>query len=113
MANATQKKKDDEELIIRCKFTGDRRTFAISVEDLTSREQVEIEEFFNMPFPMALSAGWLLSSHKGLVFLAYLARKRKDPSWTYEQTLDSFDEVVEKDETTPPTKGSKATGSQS
>lgn len=109
---AEKKTKGGEEgIVVKVKFS-DGQTFAVDINDLTSREQVTIEEFFDRPFPECIDSGWLLQSHKGLILLATIARRRAQPDWSYDQTLDSFDELVESDESRP-TAPSKESGSPS
>ncbi len=101
--------KDDEGVVLTLRFSDDKRKkYTIALSDLTSREQIDTEEFFDAPFVECVSSGWLLSSHKGLVWLAFLARRRTDESFTYEQAIDTFDVMV--DDQTRPTEVSKETG---
>lgn len=90
------------------KFSDDkRRKYTISLEDLTRREQLETEEFFDRPLGECVESGWLFTSIKGLVWLAYLARKRTDENFTFDEALDTFDAQVDDKR---PTEVSKETG---
>jgi hypothetical protein len=104
----------DDSLVIKFKFDDDsRKTYQLDLADMTNREQIETEEFFNQPLEEAISTGWLFQSRKGMVWLAYIARRRREPEFTYENAVDAYDTLVEEDEKTPPTKASKDSGSQS
>lgn len=107
-------KTDDDAVILRFKFHDDgRRVFQLDLADMTTREQIETEEFFDAPLARALDEGWLLTSAKGLAWLAYIARRRKEPEFTYDDAVDAFDKMVDDEEKAPPTKASKAAGSPS
>lgn len=71
-------------LLLRAKIEGVE--YEIDLANLTIAEEIETEEYFNMPFPAINAAGWVVST-KGLIFFAYLARKRKDPTYTLAQAI--------------------------
>lgn len=108
-AEAEQTQDDEEGIVIRARFSDRPDVFKISLSDMSNREQVDIEEFFNRPIEVLLLDGWLLNSRKGLVFLAYLARRRKEESFTFEEAMDNFETQV--DDQTVPTEASKDAGS--
>lgn len=111
---ATKKKQEEEEqggIVLKIKFSDDRRkTYTIALADLTSQEQIDTEEFFDRPFMDCVASGWLLASHKGLIWLAYLARRRSDPDFTYEEAIEKYDTNVD-DQSERPTEPSKDAGS--
>lgn len=107
-------KKDEDSLVLRFKFDDDgRRVYSLDLADLTTREQIEIEEFFDRPLAATIESGWLLESRKGMALLAYMARRRKEPEFTYEDAVAALQGMVEEEEESPPTKASKAAGSPS
>lgn len=109
---ATAKKKDEDAVIIRFRFDDDgRKIYSLDLADLTTREQIEIEEFFDKPLAVAYESGWLLESRKGMALLAYIARRRKEPEFTYEDAVSALKGMVDEEEESPPTKASKTTGS--
>ena len=120
MANATKAAKSTEEekpsLRCRFRFSDSRREYEIDVLDLTVEEQVEVEEFFGKPWDVLMVTGWITVSIKGKVFAAYLARRRKEPGFTYEQALKFNPKTLEapaEEAAKRPTKRSKGSGSQS
>lgn len=74
----------DEQLLLRVQVEGQQ--YEIDINHLTLQEECDTEEYFNKPFPVIASGGWILST-KGMVWFAYLARKRKDPTYTLAQAL--------------------------
>lgn len=101
----------DEGIVIRAKFDDRPETvFTIALDDMTNRESIDTEEFFNKPIEILILDGWLLNSRKGLIWLTYLARRRKEPDFTFEQAVENFDSQVD-DQTTVPTDASKKPGS--
>ena len=106
----TKEEEDEDLLTFVFVFLDDkRRKYRLTLDDVTTREQVETEEFFDRPFAELIDSGWLLSSVKGMIWLAYLTRRRTDPTFTYEEALDNFDTTVE-DDRKRPTEVSKETG---
>lgn len=104
-------KENEDAVILRFKFHDDgRKVYTLDLGDMTTREQIDTEEFFDQPLQLAIESGWLLSSRKGLAWLAYIARHRKEPEFTYEDAVDALDKLVEEDEKSPPTAASKKTG---
>ena len=121
MAKSRTKPKGVEEekpsLLARFKFSDTPQEFEIDVLDLTTEEEVMVEEFFNKPWEVLMAQGWITASVKGRVFAAYLARRRVDPNFTYKDALSFEPHTVEDDggdeETKRPTKGSRSGGSRS
>lgn len=116
MAKAKEKEKEKPSFRARFKFSDTDQAFEIDAFDLTAEEQVMVEEFFDQPWDKLLWDGWITSSRKGQVFLAYLARRRKEESFTYANAL-SFEPTTSEPEEDGedgerPTKGSKKNGSQ-
>lgn len=84
-----------DQLVIRFKFSDTDREVELDLLSLKARERVELEEFFKQPWADLFADGWLLRSTKGAVFLGYLARRRKEPRFTYNQALDFEAEAIE------------------
>lgn len=111
-----------EEPSIRCRFTfsDSEQPFEIDVLDLTTEEQVMVEEFFGKPWNQLAAEGWITASVKGKVFAAYLARRRKEPGFSYSDAL-GFEPTLKESEDADndeagakrPTKGSRSGGSRS
>ena len=111
---ATAKKKDEDALILRFRFDDDgHKVYSLDLADLTTREQIEIEEIFDRPMAATIESGWLLESRKGMALLAYIARRRREPEFTFEDSVAALEGMVDEEEESPPTKASKATGSPS
>lgn len=84
-----------EKFVVRFKFADSSRAFSLDLLNLKARERVELEEFFDQPWADLWASGWLLRSTKGAVFLAYLARRRDEPNFTYRDALEFEGEVIE------------------
>jgi hypothetical protein len=114
-SNTGQKKAAGKpSLRARFKFGDTAEAFEIDALDLTVGEQIEIEEFFGKPWNRIMTEGWLLGSVTGKVFLAFLARRRKQPNFTHAEALE-FNPVIsdpEEDDEDRPTNASKSDGSQ-
>ncbi len=103
-------------MVVRCKFDGTEEVFEIDLLDLTSEEEILVEEMFDKPLTQLWEEGWATRSAKGRVFFAYLARRRKQPQFTYDQAVGFNPEIVrreENEENERPTAAPKETGSQS
>jgi len=115
---ATPAPKPDEtpKLVMRCKFEDSDEVFEIDLYDLTSEEEILVEEMFDEPLANLWAEGWVTRSAKGRVFFAYLARRRKQADFTYDQAV-GFNPALaareEAEEEVRPTDGPKKTGSPS
>jgi hypothetical protein len=96
-----------------------QQVFEIDLSDLTIEEEIQTEEYFDMPLPLLTVRGWTLST-KGLSWFAYLARKRRESDVTYASVLADLEtnreiELREEDAETerpteaPPTNGTPPT----
>ncbi len=85
----------DDRLVVRFKFSDTEREFSLDLLNLKAKERVALEEFFDEPWADLWSGGWLLRSTKGAVFLAYLARRRTEPQFTYAQALEFEGETID------------------
>jgi hypothetical protein len=117
-ASKAKTKKADEKksLIVRARFSDTEQIFEIDLHDLTSEEEVLIEEHFDRPLSLLDAEGWVTASAKGRVFVSYLARRRKDESFSYDQALEydpRMEPRTEEEEAERPTGAPKRTGSQS
>lgn len=91
--------------------------FPINLLNLKVRERVALEEHMGMPYIRIQSEdGWIVSE-KLLTFAGYLAKRRRDPSFTYEDFCDLLDEEKatlklgeEEDKPARPTKSRKTSG---
>lgn len=101
---------------VRFKFSDSRREYEIDTFDLTTAEKVDCEEFFNTPWAvLSAPGGWLETSVKGKVFLAYLARRRREPDFTIGQAFEFDPDITEREgeEGDRPTSDSRNGGSPS
>lgn len=73
-----------------------KEVYEIDPLDLTGEEQVMVEEMFDQPWNILLAEGWLTQSRKASIFFAYLARRRKEPEFTYEEALRFDPKYVQK-----------------
>jgi hypothetical protein len=116
-AKAKAKAEEDEKpsARIRFRFSDTRRQYEIDILDLTTEEQVEFEEFFGKPWDVLMMTGWITVSIKGKVFAAYLARRRKEPGFTYEEALQYNAKTVDPpaEDGDRPTSDSRSDGSRS
>jgi len=108
----TEEESEENGVVVTVNFSDREKTYTIALADLTVREQIETEEFFDTPFIESVASGWLLGSRKGLVWLAYLARRREEPTFSYDTALDTFETIVD-DQTERPTEASKDAGNPS
>lgn len=88
---------DRPQMIARFTFEDTDQEFEIDLLNLKAQERVELEEYFDQPWPDLWASGWLLRSTKGSVFLGYLARRRRDVRFTLAQAL-AFDAKPIEDE---------------
>jgi hypothetical protein len=104
-------------ILVSCEFKDNRRKYKIDFLDLTFEEQVIVEELFNKPWEVLMQQGWVGFSAKGKVVLGYLARRRDDQDFTFEEALSKLKKVTavaEGDEGgSPPTRASRSDGSRS
>jgi hypothetical protein len=111
-----QKAKEKQTLVIRARFSDTEQAFEIDLHDLTSEEEILIEEHFDRPLSLLDAEGWVTASAKGRVFVSYLARRRKEADFSYDQALEYDPRMVERtdeEEAERPTDAPKRTGSQS
>lgn len=97
MSNKTKEKKQAEEetaaaeetsALARYRFSDrPKEIYEIDPIDLTGEEQVMVEELFDQPWNILLAEGWITQSRKASIFFAFLARRRKEPTFTYEEAL--------------------------
>lgn len=82
------------------------RECEIDLEDLTLGELEEAEVYFDR------GIGEIdFGTARGTLFLAYLARRRAEPSWTLDMTRRLKPEEVKELKATRPTKGGSKPGS--
>lgn len=100
--------------VARSRFSDTDQVFEIDLTDLTGEEEILIEEMFDRPLSHLWNEGWITQSAKGRIFVSFLARRRVEPSFTYDQALEFNPQVVrreEGEEQVRPTDGPKRTGS--
>lgn len=102
-----------EKLTIKFHFTDSKKVFQLDLLDITVQEQMLLEEIFDRPFGRLDDDGWLFESATGLCALACVARRRREPGFTYEQSRELFEKADEVEEPERPTAAAKKTGSPS
>jgi hypothetical protein len=100
--------------VVRSRFSDTDEVFEIDLLDLTGKEEMEIEGQFDRPLAHLWNEGWITASASGRIFVSYLARRRVEPNFTYDQALEFDPQIVrreEGEEETRPTDGPKKSGS--
>jgi len=85
-------------VVARCRFSDTDEIFEIDALDLTTEEEILLEEHFDTPFSQAWQEGWITASAKGRAFLAFLARRRKQRTFSYEEAVTYDPAVVKRTE---------------
>jgi hypothetical protein len=103
---ASAEKQRDEETAPVVEMTVDGIECRISLDDLDYGEQAEMEFFYGKPMG-AITVGEM-SGARGDIILAYLARRRVDPTWTLAKTkaLKPSDIEVREERPTSPRENS-------
>lgn len=109
-------KEDEVAAVARYSIDGKEYDLKIGEDDLPLRDRIEVEEYLEMPWAEAWATGWAMSE-KGQAFFAYLALRRRKPSATLDEVLDSkslkVEYLTEKELKKRPTSTPENSGSQS
>jgi len=89
---------EEQKPLLRFSFADSPQSFEIDPFDLTAEEEIMVEEFFDKPIGVLYREGWITASRKAQVYFAYLARRRKEPGFTYADAV-GFDAEVTRDDT--------------
>ncbi len=101
-------KSEGERSGVRCTYA-DGQEIILDLNSLTVGEQVEIEEWLDMPLGRAWDSGWIYSAKAGSK-LAHIARRRREPTFLMSDVLEADElglEFAVVPPTTPETDGSQ------